>query len=304
LGLLSLSIGRLATYRWSPSRRFLASTSFQSVNIWDIKTGKVFKNLTNDNFIQIDSLAWSPDEKLIATLGNGITVLEAESGKGIDIFRDGQNAANGGNVDWNFEGNKLAFIRIGENGQQVEVWDRGSGNIKKIGLPLVNISSVKWSPTQNTLAISDGDRLQIWDVASGKILADLRPLRPTWAIAWNTDGHLLAGGNANYATNETTIQIWDTSIGVPSTQLVRVLDGHTGGVISVAWKPQIAILASGSQDSTIRIWDVNLGKTLFVLKDHKSAVTSLKWSRDGAFLASADNSGVIIIWQQKDSCTE
>ncbi|MEP7287301.1 MAG: WD40 repeat domain-containing protein [Chloroflexota bacterium] len=287
---------------WSPSMKFLASTSFQSINIWDINTGKVSKNLTNDNFIQIDSLAWSPDEKLIATLGNGITVLKSEDGELIDIFKDGQNAANGGNVDWNFDGTKLAFIRVGENGHQAEIWDRKLGDIKKVGLRLININSVKWSTIENKIAISDGDRLQIWDVASDRLLTDFRSVWPTWAIAWSTNGQLLAGGNASYATNDSSIQIWDTTTNNPSKQLVKTLEGHSGGVVTVAWKPASKILASSSQDTTIRIWDIETGLTLYTLTEHKYPIASVKWSPDGNFLASADDDGRIIIWKQTVNC--
>jgi WD40 repeat protein len=228
---------------WSPSMKYLASTSNQAIDIWDVKAGKVSKTLTNEQILEIDSLAWSPDGYLIAVLGNGITVLDAESSKAIDVFKDGQNAANGGNVDWDSKGDKLAFIRVGEDGHRVEIWDRKSGDITKIGLPLANYGSVKWSPKENKIAISDGDQLQIWDVASDRIVTDFHSVRQTWSIAWNSDGHLLAGGNASYATNDSTIQIWDASTSVPSKQLINVLEGHTGGVITVAWKPETAILA-------------------------------------------------------------
>ena len=48
------------------------------------------------------------------------------------------------------------------------------------------------------------------------------------------------------------------------------LHGHTsGGVWSVAFRPQEGILASGSDDGTIRFWNTATGECLRALRDDK-----------------------------------
>ena len=46
--------------------------------------------------------------------------------------------------------------------------------------------------------------------------------------------------------------------------LLQVLEGHTSGVRGVAWSPDGATLASGSDDGTLRVWDAALGSVLRV----------------------------------------
>ncbi|HPD42274.1 MAG TPA: hypothetical protein PLD43_12040, partial [Anaerolineae bacterium] len=49
-----------------------------------------------------------------------------------------------------------------------------------------------------------------------------------------------------------TVRLWRVADG----RLLRTLEGHTGGVGSVAFSPDGATLASGSRDGTVRLWGV------------------------------------------------
>ena len=75
--------------------------------------------------------------------------------------------------------------------------------------------------------------------------------------------------------------------------------GHTDYVWSLAFKPNSYLLASGSNDNTIRIWDVgdrdNL-RHVRTLRGHTGAVYSVAWSPDGRTLASASHDGTVRLW--------
>jgi WD40 repeat protein len=74
------------------------------------------------------------------------------------------------------------------------------------------------------------------------------------------------------------------------------LEGHNGGVNSVAISPDGTKIASGSYDKTIRLWSVKsqapIGKPL---QGH-SYVTSVAFSHDGAFIVSGFADGIIQLW--------
>jgi Tol biopolymer transport system component len=81
-----------------------------------------------------------------------------------------------------------------------------------------------------------------------------------------------------------------------SKQLSATLKGHTGQVWSVAWSPDGKLLASGSEDRTVVVWDVATGKSLATLNGRTDRVSSVAWSPDGQRLASASSDGSITIW--------
>lgn len=53
------------------------------------------------------------------------------------------------------------------------------------------------------------------------------------------------------------------------------------------------ILVSGSADSTMRVWDLNTGKTIRILKDHSRSVEALCLSDCGSYLFSASSDSTI-----------
>jgi WD40 repeat protein len=83
-----------------------------------------------------------------------------------------------------------------------------------------------------------------------------------------------------------------------SSYLTTFLHGHTHTVTSVAFSPDGKILASGSWDDTIRLWDVATRQSLGApLTGHTTNdVTSVAFSPDGTILASGSQDKTIILW--------
>ena len=59
------------------------------------------------------------------------------------------------------------------------------------------------------------------------------------------------------------------------------MQGHTSWISPVAFNSSGRILASGSRDHTVRLWDVQTGQQLFVFHGHTSLIRSVAFSRDG-----------------------
>jgi hypothetical protein len=68
----------------------------------------------------------------------------------------------------------------------------------------------------------------------------------------------------------------------------------------VAFSPDGRLLASGSADQTVKLWDSASGKELFSLQGHTKGVTSVAFSPDGTRLASASDDKTVRVW---DSAT-
>jgi WD40 repeat protein len=78
------------------------------------------------------------------------------------------------------------------------------------------------------------------------------------------------------------------------------LKGHAGLVHSLAFNPDGKVLASGSFDNDVKLWDYPSGKTLQTLKGHTGPVNTVAFSPNGALLASGSQDKTIRIWDPKD----
>ncbi|GCL44500.1 serine/threonine-protein kinase [Microcystis aeruginosa] len=78
--------------------------------------------------------------------------------------------------------------------------------------------------------------------------------------------------------------------------LDKTLTGHSDSVQSVVYSPDGGYLASGSGDTTIKIWEVATGKELRTLTGHSDPVFSVVYSPDGRYLASGIWDNTIKIW--------
>ena len=96
-----------------------------------------------------------------------------------------------------------------------------------------------------------------------------------------------------------------TPAGMPSASVsptqnwrcVDTLRSHTDAVFSVAVSLYGQILASGSADRTIKLWQLDTGRELLTLRGHTDAVVSVAISPNEQILASSSADKTIKLWQ-------
>jgi WD40 repeat protein len=74
------------------------------------------------------------------------------------------------------------------------------------------------------------------------------------------------------------------------------LEGHENYVFSVGFSPDGKILASGSADKTIKLWNPFTGKAIRTLQGHQEFVNSVGFSPNGRILASGSADKTIKLW--------
>jgi WD40 repeat protein len=77
---------------------------------------------------------------------------------------------------------------------------------------------------------------------------------------------------------------------------LQTLEGHSGWVQSVAFSPDGQLLASSSNDKTIRVWDTVTGSLQQLFEGHSGPVWSVAFSPDGQLLASGSDDKTVRLW--------
>src|SRR5947208_6875189 len=77
---------------------------------------------------------------------------------------------------------------------------------------------------------------------------------------------------------------------------IVVQTGHAEYVRSVAFSPDGTLFASGSNDNTVKIWDVASRRELRTLIGHTDHVLAIRFSSDGTLLASLGYDKTVRVW--------
>ncbi|KAI9668371.1 MAG: WD domain protein [Alyxoria varia] len=75
-----------------------------------------------------------------------------------------------------------------------------------------------------------------------------------------------------------------------------ILRGHKRGVATVRFSPNGNLIASGSADSTVKVWSANTGRHLHTLCGHLAGISTVAWSPDSAVLATGSDDKTIRLW--------
>ena len=159
------------------------------------------------------------------------------------------------------------------------------------------------SPDGQFLISGGNDKtIKVRSLHSGKILRTLTGHSGSvYAIDISPDGQTLVSGSWDQ-----TIKVWNLHAGnqagiAPTSRnlgggLLYTLTGHSGEVNAVAISPNGETLVSGSEDSTIKLWDLRTGELKTTLTAHSNAVKSVAISSDNRTLVSSSADSTINLW--------
>jgi WD40 repeat protein len=174
-----------------------------------------------------------------------------------------------------------------------------------------NVTSVAFHPTAPLLATGSWDKTaKLWllssDNSSATCVATLKGHR-NWvtSVAFHPTMPLLATGS-----DDTTVRLWRlySESGEWSATFVATLDGslhgHTKFVNSVAFHPTAPLLATGSDDNTVRLWVLSpetfYSTRVAILREHTGYVRSVAFHPTEPLMATGSEDKTVKLWKIKD----
>jgi WD40 repeat protein len=300
---------------FSPDGKTLASGSLgdTAIKLWDVHSGKEIRTLTLKGDIHmVSSVSFSPDGKTLASYDDGehtIKLWDVTTGKAIHTLQGHSSSVK--SVSFSPDGKTFAS---GSDDNTIKLWDITTGKeIRSLDGLHNGVNSINFSPNGKTLAFGNNETIKLVDVNTGKEIRTFKGHGNLFgSVSFSSDGKLASGSDDN------TIKLWDVTTG----KEIRTLKGHSNITpldsirfgsrntsirpaesneynnitSSVSFSPNGKILASGSNDSTITLWDVATGKEIHTLQGHSDAIWSVSFSPDGKTLASSSWDKTVILW--------
>ncbi|WWC90888.1 uncharacterized protein L201_005825 [Kwoniella dendrophila CBS 6074] len=161
------------------------------------------------------------------------------------------------------------------------------------------IRSICFSPDGKFLATGAEDRqIRIWDIKQKRIRHLLQGhMQEIYSLDFSRDGRFLVSGSGDKSA-----RIWDIEKGlcVFDLRIEDFIHNEHGpidaGITSVALSPDGKLVAAGSLDTMVRVWNVQTGQQVERLKGHKDSVYSVAFSPDGKCLVSGSLDRTLRIW--------
>jgi len=256
-----------------------------NAKIWR-STGEFLCELPGGGAPWVEHVAWAPSGGRVATAAgrkvrlwnpDGAPLLETEP---LDSTVSGLG----------FRADGTALAAIGYGG--VHIWPFVPGARPRRFEWKGSLISLAWSPDAKVIACGSQDgSVHFWRLAKG-LDSEMSgyPVKPR-ALAWDSESRLLATGGAAAVT------VWDfRGKGPEGTQPIQ-LEAHKGVCTHLAFSPHKGVLASGSQDTSVLLWEPRRTTQPIRYAFLNDEVTALIWHPEHRGLLGGDASGTLRLWE-------
>jgi WD40 repeat protein len=234
----------------------------------------------------VEHVAWAPSGGRLATAaGRKVRVWTAE---GKALVETDPMASTVSALAWRADGTGVAAACYGG----VHVLPFVPGAKARHLAWKGSLISLAWSPDAKVIACGSQDgSVHFWRLATGQdSMMSGYAFKPK-ALAWDHESKLLATSGGATAT------LWDFRGKGPEGTRPIHLEAHQGLITRLAFSRRQGILASGSQDTSVLLWEPRRGTRPIRHAFLTDEITALVWHPEHRGLVGGDASGTVCFWE-------
>jgi WD40 repeat protein len=278
----------------SPDGRRIVALSGAAVEQWDTVTGEPLPTLLSGEDAGFSAFAVLDGGRIVTAASDGtLQTWNLDTGQPLQPSVRIGGVTSDRRVVFSADGHTVAVAD--DEHSVAQLWSGTTG--RSLGPPMAvhnsanSLTAMEFSPDGHGLAIGYLDGVRLWNTQTSQLEKTVKTysktLNPVASLAFSRDGATLAVAGANGS-----IQLWDATTlkQLPHSALPRQASAAYGMAFGREHQ-----LASGGEDSSLRLWDTATGTATAAPLSRSDTVTGVALSPDGRLAATAALDGTILL---------